>query len=179
MDVKKQLCSLARVVLPGMGFALICVGAYLVSLQANYHFTLRVIFAYVIIACGFLAMLTGVFWAICHSIKSKVYQRGEHSRHIHVYTIDRPSSYPPSYEESQGIQACPDTATDSVVVIDSVDTTMSLAPPLYCRDSSESPDCTWSWEQPPPYTETAPVLQRHADAEEQQCPDTGRSNVFA
>ncbi|XP_071750900.1 transmembrane protein 252-like [Centroberyx gerrardi] len=168
MDVKKQLCSLARLVLPGVGFGLICVGAYLVSLQTDQHYTLRVILAYVMIACGFLGVLIGVFWAMCRSMKSKMYQRGAHNQNIHIYTVDRLSSYPPSYEESQGNQVCPERASDSVAVVDEVGMTLCLAPPLYSRDSSEIPDCTWSWEQPPPYSQTQTVLQGQAHTEEQR-----------
>ncbi|KAM3867460.1 transmembrane protein 252-like [Diretmus argenteus] len=159
MNVKKQLCSVASLVLPGVGFALICVGAYLVSLQTSHLYTLWVLLAYVVIACGFLIMLTGVFCATCHSMKSKMYHR---RRHVCVYSID--SSYPPSYEESQRNHVHPDRATDSVVTVDEVGMTMSLAPPLYSQDSSEIPDCTWSWEQPPPYTQTQTDLQGHAAA---------------
>lgn len=48
---------------------------------------------------------------------------------------------------------CPDSAPEVVVVVDEVDVVMSLAPPLYSQDSSEAPDCTWSWEQPPRYSQ--------------------------
>ena len=87
--MKKQLCSLARIVLPGVGFALMSTGAYLVSLRGKYEYAWMVILAYVIIAFGFLAMLSGVFWTICLSMKSKMYQRGGHERHTQLYTIER------------------------------------------------------------------------------------------
>lgn len=95
MDVKKQLCSLARMVLPVMGFAVICVGAYVMSLHSNDPNYTLIILAYILIACGFLAMLIGLFWAICHGMKSKMYLRGRQNhrgrfdQHVHVYTIDR------------------------------------------------------------------------------------------
>ncbi|XP_056233049.1 transmembrane protein 252-like [Seriola aureovittata] len=159
MNVKKQLWSLARIVLPGVGFALTCIGAYLVSLQTEYQHTWKVIPGYIVIVFGFLAMLVGVFWTICLSMKSKIYHRGRHEQHIHIYTIERPSSFPPSYEESQGSQVSPDTVPETVVVVDGVDVVMGLAPPLYSQDSSEAPDCTWSWEQPPKYTQFECVQQ--------------------
>lgn len=88
-NMKKQLWSLARIVLPGVGFALTCTGTYLVSLQIEHEYTLRVIPSYIMIILGLLAMFIGVFWNVCHSMKSKIYQRGGHEQHIQVYTIER------------------------------------------------------------------------------------------
>ncbi|XP_075955103.1 transmembrane protein 252-like [Anarhichas minor] len=164
MDVRRQLWSLARMVLPGLGFALTCIGAYLVSLQTEYMYSLRAISAYVMVVFGILIVLIGAFWAICHSMKSKMYQRGGREQHLRVYTIDRPSSFPPSYEESQGSQQSPDTAPEFEVVVDGVDVAMRLAPPLYSQDSSDTPDCTWSWEQPPRYSQVERVQQGEVDA---------------
>ncbi|XP_036954220.1 transmembrane protein 252-like [Acanthopagrus latus] len=153
MNVKKQLWSMAHMVVPAVGFVLTCGGAYLVSLQTENGYTWRLIPAYIMIVSGFFAVIVGVFWTICHSMRSKMYHRGGHEQHIQVYTIERQNSYPPSYEESQGGQMCPDSAPEFAVVVDEVDVVMSLAPPLYSQDSSEAPDCTWSWEQPPRYSQ--------------------------
>ncbi|XP_019958260.1 transmembrane protein 252 [Paralichthys olivaceus] len=149
MNVTKQMWSLARIVLPGVGFALTCIGAYLLSLPNRLECTWRIVPAYIMVAFGLMVILIGVFWSICHSMKSKMYQRGGPEQHLQIYTIDRPSSFPPSYEESQTGQVSSDTLPESVVV----DVEMSLAPPLYSEDSSEAPDCTWSWEQPPRYSQ--------------------------
>lgn len=67
----------------------------------------------------------------------------------------RPSSFPPSYEESQASREDhPDASPEVVVVVvDGLDVAVTLAPPLYSRDSCEVPDCTWSWESPPPYSQ--------------------------
>ncbi|XP_040010611.1 transmembrane protein 252-like [Xiphias gladius] len=179
MNVKKQLWSLARIVMPGVGFVLTCIGAYLVSLQTDYKYSWMVIPAYIMIGFGFLAMLIGVFWTICLSMKSKMYQRGGHEQHMHIYSIERPTSFPPSYEESQRSQFSPDTVPETVVVVDGVDVVMSLAPPLYSQDSSEAPDCTWSWEPPPRYSQVERFQQGQADAEERgEASSVGR-NVFA
>lgn len=90
LNVKKQLWSLARIVLPAVGFALTCIGVYLAYMQTKYEYTLRVIPAYVMIVFGILSVLIGVFWTICHSMRSKMYQRGGGSgEHIQVYTIER------------------------------------------------------------------------------------------
>ncbi|KAK5871058.1 hypothetical protein PBY51_003960 [Eleginops maclovinus] len=167
-DMKKQLWSLARMVLPALGCGLTCIGAYLVSLQIEYKYTLRVMFGYVMILSGILAVLIGVFWTICHSMKSKMYNRGGHAQHMDVYTIQRPSSFPPSYEESQGSQECPDPVPEFVVVVDGLEMVMSLAPPLYSQDSSDPPDCRWSREQPPRYSQVERAQQGEIDAGRQR-----------
>ncbi|XP_041792357.1 transmembrane protein 252-like [Chelmon rostratus] len=165
MNVTKKLWSMARMILPGVGFALTCTGVYLVSLWKDDGNTWRVIPAYVMIMFGFVVALIGVFWTICHSVRSKTHQRGRHEQHVHVYSIERPSSFPPSYEESQGSQLRPDTAPEYVVVADGVDVVLSLAPPLYSRDGSEAPDCSWSWEQPPRYSQVErPPQEREASS---------------
>lgn len=53
-----------------------------------------------------------------------------------------------------------------MVIVDSTDMLMSLAPPSYSQDSPEAPDCRFSWEQPPPYSEVESIQQGHMDAEE-------------
>ncbi|XP_060894768.1 transmembrane protein 252-like [Labrus mixtus] len=157
MTMKKQLWSLARTFLPLVGFAVTCLGAYLMSLQTEGSLLWGVIPAYILMGLGSLAVMGGVFWAVCHSMKSKMYRRrGE--RHIEVYAIERPSFFPPSYEESQYSQATRDTASEVVVEVDGGDV-MILAPPLYSTDSSEAPDCTWSWERPPRYSQVERALQ--------------------
>ncbi|XP_068994623.1 transmembrane protein 252-like [Embiotoca jacksoni] len=160
MHVKKQLWSLVRMVLPAVGFALTFMGAYLVSQQTKYALGDSPV--YITIVFGLLVMLVWVFWSICHSMKSKMYQRGGRE-HIQVFTVERPSFFPPSYEESQGNQVCP----ECVVVVDGVEMVVSLAPPLYNHDSSEAPNCTWSWEQPPRYSQVEHIQQGQMDAEEQ------------
>lgn len=90
MNVKKHLWFLVRVVLPGAGFALTCFGIYLVSLQVEHKFTWRVIPAYIIIAIGLLAMLSGIFWTIFQNMKTKIYQRGcNREDNIQIYTVQR------------------------------------------------------------------------------------------
>ncbi|KAI3372765.1 hypothetical protein L3Q82_023225 [Scortum barcoo] len=168
MNMTKKLWSLARMVLPSVGFALTCLGAYLISLKTEYGYGWMLIPAYMSIVFGFLAALFGVFWNICHSMKSKIYQRGGHEQHMQVYAIERPSSFPPSYEESQGAQECPDTAPEFVAVVDGVDLVMSLAPPLYSQDSLEALDCTWSWERPPRYSQVEHNQQGEVDVEDRR-----------
>ncbi|KAM7017952.1 transmembrane protein 252-like [Tautogolabrus adspersus] len=160
MTTKKQLWSVVRMFLPVVGFALTCLGAYLVSLQPESRLLWGVVPAYILMGLGFLAVLGGVFWTVCHSMKSKMYSRrgGGREQHIQVYTIERPSFFPPSYEESQYSQVTRDTPFEVGVEVDGVDVVI-LAPPLYSTDSSEAPDCTWSWERPPRYSQVERVLQ--------------------
>ncbi|KAK2901985.1 transmembrane protein 252-like [Channa argus] len=165
MNVRKHLGSLVRMVLPGVGFALTCIGAYLLTHQTEYQCIWKVITAYFLTAFGFLVILIGVFWTICHTMKSKMYQRGcNREHHIQIYTVERPSSFPPSYDESQESQACADSAPEFVVVFERVDTVQSLAPPLYSQDSLEPPDCRWNWEQPPPYSQIEHIQQGQVGA---------------
>lgn len=58
----------------------------------------------------------------------------------------------------------PDAAAEFVVVVDGVDVVMTLAPPLYSQDSSQGPDCTWSWEPPPPYSQEESGVQQPEEA---------------
>lgn len=89
MNVKKRLWSLGHFVLFGVGFGMTCSGAYLVSLQTDDGHTWRVTLAYVITLSGFLATLTGVFWTICRSLRSKLYQRAGHERQVQVHAVQR------------------------------------------------------------------------------------------
>lgn len=59
---------------------------------------------------------------------------------------------------------CPDAAAEFVVVVDGVDVVITLAPPLYSQDSSQGPDCTWSWETPPPYSQVETGVQQPEEA---------------
>nr|XP_057927391.1 transmembrane protein 252-like [Doryrhamphus excisus] len=153
MDVKMHLCSLLRMMMPCVGIALICMGAYLLSMEA-YVDSWALILAYVLMTFGLLVMFVGVIWSFCHRMKRKVHQRRRLQHNIQVYTIEsnmrRPSSFPPSYEESQRSHQSPNPVQE--LVLDDMQVVLSLAPPLYSQDRTPSPDCTWSWEQPPPYS---------------------------
>ncbi|XP_046904697.1 transmembrane protein 252-like [Hypomesus transpacificus] len=154
MEARKQLCSLARMALPGLGFGLTCMGAYMTSLEQWDSRILNVVLAYILITCGFLMLLTGVFWAICHNMRHKrlVPNRRHPSAHVHVYTVDRPSFFPPSYAESQHAfsprlpAVAPDEEAPSPL----------QAPPLYTLSSSDTPDDSFNHDQPPPYSATDP-----------------------
>lgn len=89
----------------------------------------------------------------------------QYTKYLSIFSY-RLSSFPPSYEDSQESQVCPDASPEFMVIVDSTDMLMSLAPPLYSQDSPEAPDCRFSWEQPPPYSEVESIQQGHMDAEE-------------
>ncbi|CAL1614681.1 unnamed protein product [Knipowitschia caucasica] len=134
MAAGRQLWSVVRLTLPSVGFVLSSCGVYLWSLSLTPGYTLLVL--------GFGSMVCGVFWTLCHTMRTKMYQRDHNSTRIHVFTIHRPSSFPPTYEESQSPP------------LDLPSALLPLAPPLYNPDSSKTPDCTWSWERPPRYSQT-------------------------
>ncbi|KAM6964852.1 transmembrane protein 252-like [Aplochiton taeniatus] len=161
LERRKKLRSLALMVLFGLGFASICVGSYLVSLDVSNHPRLRVIVAYTLIVGGFLALMAVILWTVCHGMRSNVYRRGRQRDicHLYVCTIDSPSLYPPAYEESQQHQA-----STSILVVTQDGLTMALAPPLYTQHSSETPDYSFSWELPPPYSQA--VLKSLSDPQE-------------
>ena len=88
MNVRRSwLLSLTCLFLPALGFALTCIGAYLVSLQTTPG--LKTVSIYIVIVFGFLAMLIGVIYTLCHSLKSKMYQRRQRERHIQIFTVER------------------------------------------------------------------------------------------
>ncbi|XP_017162130.1 transmembrane protein 252 isoform X2 [Poecilia reticulata] len=151
MGVKKQLLSFARMFLPSVGFVFTCIGGYLVSQQNRPGFDHKMVPAYIMIIFGFLAMLIGVFWSLCHIMRSKMYHRRRHNSDIQIFTVERPSSFPPPYEET--LSPCHVSMHEEVVSVDGVPVVLGVAPPLYTQDSSESPDCRWSWEPPPRYSQ--------------------------
>ncbi|XP_032435257.1 transmembrane protein 252 isoform X1 [Xiphophorus hellerii] len=154
MDLKKQLLSFARMFLPSVGFVFTCIGAYLVFQQNRQGFDHSMVPVYIMISFGFLAMLFGVFWSLCHTMRSKLYHRRRHDSDIQIFAVEsRPSTFPPSYEESQSpCYVSPGSMHEAVVSVDGVPMVLDVAPPLYTQNSSESPDCRWSWEQPPRYS---------------------------
>uniref|UniRef100_A0A8C7KDK5 Transmembrane protein 252 n=1 Tax=Oncorhynchus kisutch TaxID=8019 RepID=A0A8C7KDK5_ONCKI len=155
-----HLCSLARMLLPALGFVLICVGAYLMSLHNVYNSSLCYILAYILIACGLCCLLTGVFWTICHGMKRKRQRSRSHhtAAHIHVYTVDR---YASALSLTWG----------------QIQLMFNLAPPLYTQDISEAPDDTFNHEEPPAYSEMAMQLHREPQGLPQQPEHSGLDRV--
>ncbi|XP_034450758.1 transmembrane protein 252-like [Hippoglossus hippoglossus] len=168
MNAIKQMLSLACIILSCLGNGMTLIGVYLLSVQTELKLTWKTVPAYLLILFGLMVVLIGFFWNICHSIKTKMYQRRAPEQQI--YTIDRPGSFPPSYEDSQLGQVSSDAPPESAFV----DVEMSLAPPLYSQDSSQAPDCTWSWEQPPRYSQVGQQGQGGAEELRGETPLTER-----
>lgn len=91
MNVKKHLRSRGHSILFAGGCVLACGGIYLWSQRTEVSLTWKALAAYVMIVLGFLAAMIGLFWSICRSMKSKLYQsrRRQLQQHIHVHTIHR------------------------------------------------------------------------------------------
>uniref|UniRef100_A0A3B3CRV2 Transmembrane protein n=1 Tax=Oryzias melastigma TaxID=30732 RepID=A0A3B3CRV2_ORYME len=138
--MKKQLWSLACMLLPFAGFLLTCLGAYLLSMQSVNDFLWRSIVIYVMIAIGLLAMLFGVFLSLLQFEKKK--------------------------KKCQRSQEYPVSTPQVVVPTDGIYIPMSLAPPLYSQNNSEIPDSSWCWEQPPPYSQAVQMQQGQRQQEE-------------
>ncbi|XP_063043727.1 transmembrane protein 252-like [Engraulis encrasicolus] len=138
-----------RLVLLFSGFSFICLGAYLKSLDAGSDISVADIFAYILVAGGFMLLLMGAFWSLVHGMKSNLYrqqrrQRRHSASQMYIYTVDRPNLYPPTYEESEarGHRAIP---------IGPSSVWLGLAPPLYTHSSTEVVNEAFSHEEPPPY----------------------------
>ncbi|XP_051524808.1 transmembrane protein 252-like [Myxocyprinus asiaticus] len=122
-------------------------GVYISSIQGCLY-TLRIFFAYFFIALGFLSLLTGIFWSICHGMKCRMYteqRRRQPDNRVHVSTVDRPDFYPPSYEESQ----C--TSDAHIETSRACEVPLCAAPPLYTQSSSDTVNVDFSHEEPPTY----------------------------
>ncbi|XP_015222213.2 transmembrane protein 252 [Lepisosteus oculatus] len=153
MEMQKKVCFLARTTLPVVGFLVVCLGAFLVSMRNTGDFTVKLTFSCVCFTCGFLLLLAGCSWNICHGMKNKRFLTRvachQHTR-VCICTVDRPHFYPPSYEES--VERSPGLAVGSLVMVDELQ--CNIAPPLYTESSSEVVDETYSQEEPPSYKET-------------------------
>lgn len=88
-NMRKKLCTLIPMLLPGLGFVLTCGGGYLLSTHMQHGQTWEIIPAYAMILLGFVVMLVGVFWAICLSFQNKPLHRGRTEQHIQVFTVER------------------------------------------------------------------------------------------
>ncbi|XP_056889850.1 transmembrane protein 252-like [Takifugu flavidus] len=155
MVPKRQICSLTHFLLYAASLVLICGGTYLISLQKEQKY--KVIISCVVVF-GLLAVLFFTLFWTSYRMKRQLYKTVR-QQHIQVYTIARPDSFPPSYEQSQRDRQ---PAAPELVTAVGVDVAVGPAPPLYSQDSSEALGCTWSWEQPPPYRETGCIQQQHA-----------------
>ncbi|XP_026870189.2 transmembrane protein 252 [Electrophorus electricus] len=156
MNKRKHLLAAGRLVVPTAGLSLICGGVLINSISSDQRQTLRDVFTYLVLMLGFILLATGMLWAVSHGMKKVLFKQSRRSlqgTEIHVFTVDRPNFYPPSYEESQ-------VGTNVVGDIAAIPTgtrILDLAPPVYTESCSETFNETFSLEQPPGYQQA--VLQ--------------------
>lgn len=94
MNKGKRMGIILRLVLLFSGFSFICLGAYLKSLDAGSDISVADIFAYILVAGGFMLLLMGAFWSLVHGMKSNLYrqqrrQRRHSASQMYIYTVDR------------------------------------------------------------------------------------------
>ena len=90
MSTSKRLRWAICVVLPLVGFALICVGVFQMFLgKGGRYVHLRVVMAYAEVMAGLIIMLIPVLWAVCH--KSRDLGPGDMlaPRPSQICTVDR------------------------------------------------------------------------------------------
>lgn len=90
-NIRKHLWSILRMLAPcSIGFALLCVGGYLVLQKLQYTDTGGLVMGCILMSCGFLAIFTSVTWNICQRVKRKVDQRRRRrQQNVQVYTVER------------------------------------------------------------------------------------------
>ncbi|XP_041126868.1 transmembrane protein 252-like [Polyodon spathula] len=163
MQINQKLWALFRIALPMIALAVICLGAFLLSITNIANYKIKLIFAYILIACGLLVLLAGIFWSVYHGMRQKSFiQNVLHPRRceVHINTVDRPDFYPPSYEESVGRN--PEDLVECVVIDE--EQRCNIPPPLYTENSSDIREGVYnSEEQPPSYKESMLQSNRLGD----------------
>lgn len=84
--------SAARLVLPTTGLILICVGAYIKSIESGQLQILRDISVYLFIILGFILIVAGVLWSVGNGMKNVLLKRSvrrSRDADVHVFTVDR------------------------------------------------------------------------------------------
>ncbi|XP_036435652.1 transmembrane protein 252-like [Colossoma macropomum] len=145
MSKRKYLLATARLLMPATGLSLICVGAYIKSIENEELETLVDVFAYILIILGLILLVLGVLWSVGHGVKNVLVKwsgRRTQNNDVHVFTVDRPCIFPPSYEESE--------VRDDVEE-GTVRRWQGLAPPMYTESSVETCTEDFSHEEPPTY----------------------------
>lgn len=86
------MLSAARLLLPTTGLSLICIGAYIKSIQSEQLQILRDISTLLFIILGFILLVVGVLWSVGHGMKNVLLKRSvRRSRNadVQVFTVDR------------------------------------------------------------------------------------------
>ncbi|MBN3281255.1 TM252 protein, partial [Polyodon spathula] len=140
--------------LPMIAFAVICLGAFLVSIKNIGNYKIKLIFAYILIACGLLVLLAVIFWSVYQGMRQRSFLQNlllPRQCEVHINTVDRSDFYPPSYEESVGRN--PEDLVDCVVIDE--EQRCNIPPPLYTENRSDIWEEVYkSEEQPPSYEES-------------------------
>lgn len=93
MDKGKHMWTLLRLLSLFFGFGFICLGAYVKTLDSANNTSVAAIFAYVLVASGFVLLLIGAFWSILKGMRTNLYRRGGNSMRassqLHICTVDR------------------------------------------------------------------------------------------
>ncbi|XP_037391781.1 transmembrane protein 252 [Pygocentrus nattereri] len=145
MCKRKYLLAAARLVMPATGLSLICVGAYIKSIDNEEVKTLIDVFTYILIILGLIFLVFGLLWSVGHGMKNALVKwsgRRTQNNDVHVFTVDRPCTFPPSYEESE-VRNNAEEGT--------VRRWLGLAPPVYTESSLEICTENFSYEEPPTY----------------------------
>ncbi|KAL7884740.1 hypothetical protein AOLI_G00075100 [Acnodon oligacanthus] len=166
MCKRKYLLAAARLVMPAAGLSLICVGAYIKSIDNEEVETLVDVFTYILIVLGLILLVVGVLWSVGHGMKNVLVKwsgRRTQNNAVHVFTVDRPCTFPPSYEESE---------VRNDVEEGTARRWLGLAPPVYTESSLETCTEDFSHEEPPTYQQA--VLHSPA-APQTTCPPANSS----
>lgn len=93
MDKGKRLGIVLRLLSLFFGFSVICLGAYLKSQDSADDTSVVDIFAYIMVASGFVLLLVGAFWSVFQGMRTNLYRRRGNSRRVSnqlfVLTVDR------------------------------------------------------------------------------------------
>ncbi|XP_062854825.1 transmembrane protein 252-like [Trichomycterus rosablanca] len=169
MAKRKHLLSAARLLLPTVGLILICVGAYIKSIQNENLLDLMDVSTYLFIILGFILLVIGVLWSVGHGMKNVWLKRREwrnQNADIQVFTVDRCYNYPPSYEESEVRNNVVDGITPIILIPTGIRWPGS-APPVYTESCYETFSEDYSHEEPPNYQQ---VILQCQSLPEAACP---------
>ncbi|XP_068097895.1 transmembrane protein 252 [Hyperolius riggenbachi] len=175
--MRKSVYTLLRFSLLGIGFSLVCLGAFFVSSSSNSNSQNETIVAYTIMPLGFLLLLCGIFWSTYHEANHKslfqyMIRRIHSQQQVQIETIDRPDFYPPSYERALH-DAVLNTSTSVQIYLE--EPGFNIPPPLYTETAMDIVDETYLSEDPPPSYEMSvqtPSSGAEAEASSECAPET-------
>ncbi|KAI4899490.1 hypothetical protein NFI96_000374 [Prochilodus magdalenae] len=153
MSQRKYLLATARLAMPAVGLCLLCVGIIIKSINSDDLETLIEISTYLLIILGLILIALGALLSVGYRMKSVLVKWSwgrTRNNDVQVFTVDRASFYPPSYEESQIRH---DAEEGNVIW------RPGPAPPVYTENSLETCNEDFSHEEPPTYQQA--ILHDH------------------